>query len=135
VGLRDRPGQRLTLTLSGGAGQLGQLVVEARWVLGERDVPDPVVPGCPSRGAGLEDVFGHGGQDDLVLAAMGDQDRDGCLGQHRVGVDLAAAATSLHALGARYQWARTLVMLGGDDRERGEQELAALGASPMPWPR
>ena len=35
----------------------------------------------------------------------------------------------------RYQWARTLVMLGGDDRERGEQELAALGASPMPWPR
>ncbi len=48
---------------------------------------------------------------------------------------LAAAATSLHALGARYHWARTLVMLGGDDRERGEQELAALGASPMPWPR
>ncbi len=48
---------------------------------------------------------------------------------------LAAAATSLHALGARYHWARTLVMLGGDDRERGEHELAALGASPMPWPR
>ncbi len=49
--------------------------------------------------------------------------------------DLAAAATSLHALGARYQWARTLVMMGGDDRERGEQELAALGAAAMPWPR
>jgi hypothetical protein len=49
--------------------------------------------------------------------------------------ELALAATSLHGLGARYQWARTLVMLGGDDRERGEQELAALGASPMPWPR
>ena len=49
--------------------------------------------------------------------------------------DLAAAATSLHALGARYQWARTLVMLGGDDRERGEQALAALRAAPMPWPR
>jgi predicted ATPase/DNA-binding CsgD family transcriptional regulator len=48
---------------------------------------------------------------------------------------LAAAATSLHALGARYHWARTLVMLGGDDRERGEQELAALGATAMPWPR
>ena len=49
--------------------------------------------------------------------------------------DLAAAATSLHALGARYQWARTLVMMGGADRERGEHELAALGASAMPWPR
>jgi len=49
--------------------------------------------------------------------------------------DLQAAATHLHALGARYQWARTLVMLGGDDRERGEQELAALGAAAMPWPR
>jgi predicted ATPase/DNA-binding CsgD family transcriptional regulator len=49
--------------------------------------------------------------------------------------DLAAAATTLHALGARYQWARTLVMMGGDDRERGEQELAALGAAAMPWPR
>src|SRR6185312_7602183 len=47
---------------------------------------------------------------------------------------LQLAATSLHGLGAHYQWARTLVMLGGDDRERGEQELAALGASPMPWP-
>ena len=30
---------------------------------------------------------------------------------------------------------RTLVMLGGEDRERGEQELAALGAAAMPWPR
>ncbi|HEX3223895.1 MAG TPA: LuxR C-terminal-related transcriptional regulator [Nocardioides sp.] len=48
---------------------------------------------------------------------------------------LASAATSLHALGARYHWARTLVMLGGADRERGEQELAALGAVAMPWPR
>jgi hypothetical protein len=26
-------------------------------------------------------------------------------------------------------------MLGGADRERGEQELAALGATPMPWTR
>ncbi len=49
--------------------------------------------------------------------------------------DLVGAATALRALGARYQWARTLVMLGGDDRERGEQELAALGATPMPWVR
>ncbi len=49
--------------------------------------------------------------------------------------DLVGAAAALHALGARYQWARTLVMLGGDDRERGVHQLAALGATPMPWPR
>jgi len=48
---------------------------------------------------------------------------------------VAGAAAALRSLGARYQWARTLVMLGGADRERGEQELAALGAAPMPWPR
>jgi predicted ATPase len=49
--------------------------------------------------------------------------------------DIAGAAAALRPLGARYHWARTLVMLGGADRERGEEELAALGASPMPWPR
>jgi hypothetical protein len=49
--------------------------------------------------------------------------------------DLAGAAAALRTLGAKYQWARTLVMLGGADRERGEQELAALGATPMPWVR
>jgi predicted ATPase/DNA-binding CsgD family transcriptional regulator len=48
--------------------------------------------------------------------------------------DVAGAAASLRSLGARYHWARTLVMLGGADRERGEQELAALGATPMAWP-
>ncbi len=47
--------------------------------------------------------------------------------------DLVGAAAALRSLGAKYQWARTLVMLGGTDRERGEQELAALGATPMPW--
>ncbi|WP_191907950.1 ATP-binding protein [Nocardioides cynanchi] len=46
---------------------------------------------------------------------------------------LVAAAAELRRLGARYQWFRTLVMLGGADRERGEQELAALGATPMAW--
>ncbi len=59
------------------------------------------------------------------LAAGGDEGRAGLVG----------AAAALHVLGARYQWFRTLVMLGGADRERGEAELAALGASPMPWPR
>ncbi len=48
--------------------------------------------------------------------------------------DLVTAGAALTAANARYQGARTLVMLGGVDRERGEQELAALGASAMPWP-
>jgi predicted ATPase/DNA-binding CsgD family transcriptional regulator len=48
--------------------------------------------------------------------------------------DLVTAAAALLPLGSRYQWARTLVMLGGADRERGEQELAAIGATPMAWP-
>jgi predicted ATPase/DNA-binding CsgD family transcriptional regulator len=47
--------------------------------------------------------------------------------------DVVGAAAELRCLGAKYQWARTLVMLGGEDRERGEQELAALGATEMPW--
>ena len=59
------------------------------------------------------------------LAAGGDGGR----------ADVVGAASALRALGARYQWFRTLVMLGGADRERGEEELAALGATPMPWAR
>jgi hypothetical protein len=61
-------------------------------------------------------------------AGLAAADRDG-------RADLGGAAAALHALGARYQWARTLVMLGGDDRERGVHQLTALGATPMPWPR
>ncbi len=49
--------------------------------------------------------------------------------------DLVTAAAALRALGCHYQAARTLVMLGGADRERGELELAANGATAMPWPR
>ena len=47
----------------------------------------------------------------------------GADGRGRGRDDLVAAASSLRSLGARYQWARTLVMLGGDDRERGLAEL------------
>jgi hypothetical protein len=48
--------------------------------------------------------------------------------------ELAAAASALQRLGARYQRARTLAMLDEADRERGLAELAALGAAPMAWP-
>lgn len=46
---------------------------------------------------------------------------------------LAAAAGALEGR-CRYQWARTLVMLGGSARATGESGLAALGATPMAWP-
>ena len=53
------------------------------------------------------------------------------------GVDrdrLIVAAAALEAAGCRYQWARTLVILGGADRVHGEDLLAAMGAAPMVWP-
>jgi len=44
---------------------------------------------------------------------------------------MLAAAERLHAAGCRYQWARTLVLAGGPEGARGEDELAAMGAAPM----
>jgi len=44
---------------------------------------------------------------------------------------MLAAADRLNAAGCRYQWARTLVLAGGPERARGEDELAAMGAAPM----
>lgn len=60
--------------------------------------------------------------------------RLGADGHGRGRDDVVAAASSLRSLGARYQWARTLVMLGAEDRERGLAELAVMGAAPMAWP-
>jgi predicted ATPase/DNA-binding CsgD family transcriptional regulator len=63
-----------------------------------------------------------------ALLGMGDPRAEG-------GRDeLVAAASALRTLGARYQWARTLVMLGGPDAERGAAELQDLGATPTAWP-
>jgi hypothetical protein len=47
---------------------------------------------------------------------------------------LKAAAHALDAAGCRYQWARTLVFMGGEERRRGEVVLATMGATPMVWP-
>jgi predicted ATPase/DNA-binding CsgD family transcriptional regulator len=54
-------------------------------------------------------------------AALASGDRAGVL----------TAAEQLNAAGCRYQWARTLVLAGGPERARGEDELAAMGATPM----
>lgn len=47
----------------------------------------------------------------------------------RAGV--LAAAERLSAAGCRYQHARTLVLAGGRERAAGEDEMAAMGATPM----
>ena len=44
---------------------------------------------------------------------------------------LVASAAALRATGCRYQWARTLVLIGGEERESGQAALAAMGATPM----
>jgi hypothetical protein len=54
-------------------------------------------------------------------AALASGDRDGML----------AAADRLLATGCRYHWARTLVLAGGAERVRGEDEFAAMGTTPM----
>jgi len=41
-----------------------------------------------------------------------------------------AAAAALDRAGFRYQWARSLVLAGGEHAERGQDELARLGAVP-----
>ena len=46
---------------------------------------------------------------------------------------LADVAAVLASLDCRHQWARTLVFAGGPDRIRGEEALAAVGASPTVW--
>jgi predicted ATPase/DNA-binding CsgD family transcriptional regulator len=47
---------------------------------------------------------------------------------------LIAAASALRRAGCRYQWARTLVLMDGEHRQRGEAELASMAATPMVWP-
>ena len=48
---------------------------------------------------------------------------------------LVAAAAALEPTGCRYQWARTMVMAGGEHREAGEAALERMGATPMGMPR
>jgi len=65
--------------------------------------------------------------DNSIAAAI--VDRAAALGGDRDG--LIHAADALQAAGCRYQWARTLVLIGGDHRVHGRSELAAMGATPM----
>jgi hypothetical protein len=69
-------------------------------------------------------------RDNPVAAAI--VDRAAALAGDRGG--LVPAAAALEAAGCRYQWARTLVAIGGTERVRGEAALAAMGATVMAWP-
>ena len=55
-----------------------------------------------------------------------------------MGVDLAgreqSAAVALRDARCRYQWAWTLILIGGQHRFQGESELAGIGATPVVWP-
>jgi hypothetical protein len=64
--------------------------------------------------------------DNPIAAAI--VERAAALAGDRRGLSPAAAA--LAAAGCRYQWARTLVFIGADERRRGEAALAAMGATP-----
>jgi predicted ATPase/DNA-binding CsgD family transcriptional regulator len=44
---------------------------------------------------------------------------------------LAAAAAALLPAGCRYQWARTLILAGGEGRDLGEAAMAEMGATAM----
>ena len=68
--------------------------------------------------------------DNPIAAAI--VDRAEALAGDRDG--LVPAAAALEAAGCRYQWARTLVAIGGTERVRGEAALAAMGATVMAWP-
>jgi predicted ATPase/DNA-binding CsgD family transcriptional regulator len=52
-------------------------------------------------------------------------DRDGVL----------TAATALERAGCRYEWARSLILAGGNERAVGEQALSDLGTTPMVVPQ
>jgi predicted ATPase/DNA-binding CsgD family transcriptional regulator len=45
--------------------------------------------------------------------------------------ELLAAATALSAAGCQYQWARTLIFAGGQERDRGQAAMAGMGATDM----
>jgi predicted ATPase/DNA-binding CsgD family transcriptional regulator len=62
--------------------------------------------------------------DRAAALATGDGGRDG----------LTAAAAALEAAGCRYQWARTLVLIGAEHGARGKSELARMGATAVVRP-
>ena len=86
--------------------------------------PDAVARIARARPLAVDNPIATAIVDRAEALARGDGDRDG----------LSALATALCGAGCRYQCARTLLMLGGADRRRGEKILADMGSTPMVWP-
>jgi hypothetical protein len=85
-----------------------------------------VMSGHPDAGARIHRARLMTRENPIAAAIV---DRAAALAGERAGLIQAAAA--LAAAGCRYQWARTLVLIGGEQRVRGESTLAAMGAAPM----
>ena len=64
-------------SLIGSVDERSQLEIEALGVLDEWHVADTVIPGRDRGSAVAQDVLGHRGQDDHVLATVGHQDWHG----------------------------------------------------------
>jgi predicted ATPase/DNA-binding CsgD family transcriptional regulator len=97
------------------------LWAEAAMLSGYADAADRVTR---ARSATAGNPIGSAIVDRAAALTTRDGDRDG----------LAAVAAALEDAGCRYQWARTLVLIGGEHRAHGESVLAAMGATPMVWP-
>jgi hypothetical protein len=88
-----------------------------------------VIAGDPAAGSRLDRARRCADGNPIALAIVA---RSAALGAADTG-GVLAAAEELRAAGCRYQWARALILAGGPDRARGEDELAAMGATPMSW--
>jgi predicted ATPase/DNA-binding CsgD family transcriptional regulator len=99
----------------------GALWAEAAVLTGHEDATDRV---RRARLAAAGNPIATAIVDRAAALITRDGDRDG----------LTAAAAALKDAGCRYQWARTLVLIGGEHRARGESVLAAMGAVPTVWP-
>jgi hypothetical protein len=83
-----------------------------------------VLAGEPDAAERIESVRATTAENPVTAALV---QRAGALAAgDRAGV--RATADALEEAGCRYQWARSLLLAGGTDRERGASALAAMGA-------
>jgi predicted ATPase/DNA-binding CsgD family transcriptional regulator len=120
--LMDTPPERFTEWYSGmWRPWYAALWAEAAVLGGRADAADRI---RRARTAAAGNAIATAVVDRAAALATPDGDRDG----------LTAAAAALRDAGCRYQWARTLVLIGGQHRARGESELATMGATAMAEP-
>ena len=120
--LMDTPPEQFTEWYSGmWRPWYAALWAEAAVLAGHADAADRI---RRARTAAAGNAIATAVVDRAAALATPGGDRDG----------LTAAAAALRDAGCRYQWARTLVLIGGQHRARGESELATMGATAMAEP-